>query len=298
MGAVEVFRMFRSALWAAWDDNVPRLGASLAYYTLFAIAPVLLVAIAIAGLAFGAEAMRGEIVGQLDHLVGRDGALAVQNLLEGASQRETGHLARLVGSITFMLAATGAFLELQTALNTIWRVQSHPSINWKAFLLDRIRSFGLVIAIGFLLLVSLAVSAALAALSGWLDRSAPGMPLVWQSVNVLVSLFVITALFGLLYKFLPDVELRWHDVAIGAFVTALLFTIGKQVIGLYLGQSATASTYGAAGSIIVLLLWVYYSSQIVLLGAEFTRVYTRREGTKPVTQPFAAKDPNAPARAT
>ena len=187
--------MFGSALRAAWEDDVPRLGASLAYYTLFAIAPVLLVATAIAGLAFGPQAVRGEIVGQIDYLVGRDGARAVQSLLEGASQRRAGYLATIVGSVTLVLAATGAFLELQTALNTIWRVKPNPTnATFTAFVMDRVRSFGLVVALGFLLLVSLAVSAALAALGTWLERISPGMPLVWNAMNVLVSLVVITAL--------------------------------------------------------------------------------------------------------
>jgi len=163
---------------------------------------------------------------------------------------------------------------------------------------DRVRSFGLVVAIGFLLLVSLAVSAALAALGTWLERVSPGMPVVWNAVNVAVSLAVITALFTLLYAFLPDVKLRWRDVVVGAFVTAVLFSIGKQLIGLYLGRSTAASTYGAAGSVIVLLLWVYYSSQVVLLGAEFTRIYTHHEGRRPRPEAFATKDPAAPKKAT
>jgi membrane protein len=268
------------------------------YYTLFAIAPVLLVATAIAGLAFGPQAVRGEIVGQIDYLVGRDGARAVQSLLEGASQRRAGYLATIVGSVTLVLAATGAFLELQTALNTIWRVKPNPTnATFTAFVMDRVRSFGLVVAIGFLLLVSLAVSAALAALGTWLERISPGMPLVWNAMNVLVSLVVITALFTLLYAFLPDVKLRGRDVVVGAFVTAILFTIGKQLIGFYLGQSTIASTYGAAGSVIVLLLWVYYSSQVVLVGAEFTRIYTQRQGRRPRPEPFAMKDPDASKKA-
>jgi membrane protein len=291
--------MFGSALRASWEDDVPRLGASLAYYTLFAIAPVLLVATAIAGLAFGPQAVRGEIVGQIDYLVGREGARAVQSLLEGASQRRAGLIATIVGSVTLVLAATAAFLELQTALNTIWRVKPNPTnATFKAFVMDRVRSFGLVVAIGFLLLVSLAVSAAIAALGDWLERISPGMPLVWNAMNVLVSLVVITILFTLLYAFLPDVKLRGRDVVVGAFVTAILFTIGKQLIGFYLGQSTTASTYGAAGSVIVLLLWVYYSSQVVLVGAEFTRIYTQRQGRRPRPEPFAIKDPDASTKAT
>ena len=289
--------MFRHALRAWWDDNVPRLGASLAYYTLFAIAPVLLVAIALAGLVFGADAVRGEIVGQLGALVGRDGAQGIQTLLEGASRRSEGILATVIGVVTSLLAATGAFLELQAALNAIWRVKPNPDANITSFMAARARSFGLVVGIGFLLLVSLAVSAALAALSNWLGRIAPGLPLVWNALNLIVSLGVITALFAMLYAFLPDVRLRVGDVLVGAFVTAVLFTLGKQLIGLYLGQSTTSSTYGAAGSVIVLLLWVYYSAQVVLLGAEFTRIYALREGLRPTPESFARKDPRGPEKA-
>lgn len=285
--------VFRDAVAAWWNDNVPRLGASLAYYTLFAIAPVLLVAIAIAGAVFGPEAVRGEIVGQLDGLMGREGARAVQALLEGASRQHGGLIATVIGTITFLFAATGAFLELQAALDAIWRVKPRPDADLRSFLMDRLRSFGLVVAIGFLLLVSLAVSAALAAASAWIGRRAPGLPVLWQGLNVIVSLGVVSALFALLYRVLPDVRLRWRDVATGAIVTAVLFTFGKQVIGLYLGQSSTASSYGAAGSVVVLLLWVYYSSQIVLLGAEFTRIYTDRFGAVRPTEPHAEPDPEA-----
>ena len=289
-----IVRMLGSAARAWWDDDALRLGASLAYYTLFAIAPILLVATAIAGMVFGADAVNGEIVAQLDHLIGREGARAVQSLLEGASQRRTGILATVVGGIAFVVAATGAFLELQAALNTIWRVQVKPGVNLEAFLIDRVRSFGLVMAIGFLLMVSLAVTAALAALNGWLAQYAPDVPLVWSGISMLVSLSVTTGLFALLFRFLPDVRLHWRDVMIGALATAVLFTFGQLLIGLYLGQSSMASTYGAAGSVMILLLWVYYSCQILLFGAEFTRVYAQREGKKPAPESFAEKDPDAP----
>ena len=279
--------MFGSALRAWWDDDALRLGASLAYYTLFAIAPVLVVATAVAGMVFGTAAVRGEIVGQLDHLIGRDGAVAVQSLLEGASQRRTGLLATVVGGVTFVIAATGAFLELQAGLNTIWRVQPRQGLNLRLFLLDRVRSFGLVVAIGFLLMVSLAVTAALAAFNGWLVGRVPSIPLLWTVVSLLVSIAVTTGLFALLFRFLPDVHLRWRDVMTGAFVTAVLFTIGQQLIGLYLGQSGMASIYGAAGSVMILLLWVYYSCQILLFGAEFTRVYAQRAGREVVPESFA-----------
>jgi membrane protein len=274
-----IVRIFGTALKAWWDDDALRLGASLAYYTLFAIAPVLLVASGIAGLVFSSDALRGEIVNQLDHLVGREGAHAVQSLLDGARQRRAGILATTIGTVAFVVAATGAFLELQAALNTVWRIKSNPRAHVKAFLIDRLRSFGLVVAIGFLLMVSLAVTAALAALSAWLSRHSSSVPLVWSGVQVLVSLIGTTALFALLYRVLPDVHLGWRDATTGAFVTAVLFTLGQQLIGLYLGQSSTASSYGAAGSVMILLLWVYYSCQILLLGAEFTRVYAEYRRT-------------------
>jgi membrane protein len=278
-GTPALVQVFGTALKAWWDDDALRLGASLAYYTLFAIAPVLLVATGIAGLVFNTDAVRGEIVSQLDHLVGREGARAVQSLLDGASQRRAGLLATAIGSVAFVIAATGAFLELQAALNTVWHVKANPGAHLKAFVIDRLRSFGLVVAIGFLLMVSLAVTAALAAFSAWLSRHSSSVPLAWSGIQVLVSLIGTTSLFALLYRVLPDVHLGWRDVTTGAFVTAVLFTIGQQLIGLYLGQSSMASSYGAAGSVMILLLWVYYSCQILLLGAEFTRVYAARRGT-------------------
>ena len=288
--AAAIPAIFWTAAKAWWDDDAIRLGASLAYYTLFALAPILLVATAVAGIVFGAEAARGQIVGQLDQLVGPDGARAVQSLLEGASHRRAGMLASVLGGITFLVAATGAFLELQAALNTIWRVKPNPRANVRGFVLDRLRSFGLVVAIGFLLMVSLAVTASLAAFNAWLAHRSPSIPLAWSGVNVLASVVVTTALFALLYRFLPDVRLRWRDVTTGAFVTAILFTIGQQLIGLYLGQSSVSSSYGAAGSVMILLLWVYYSCQILLFGAEFTRVYAQRHGANARPESYAKTD--------
>lgn len=269
-------RTLRRAGRAWWDDDCQRMGASLAYYTLFAIAPILLVATAIAGSVFGAEAVRGEIVGQLDHLVGREAALAVQSLLEGASQRRSGLIATSIGAVAFLIAATGAFLELQLAFNTIWRVKPRSTRHLYAFLIDRLRSFGLVVAIGFLLLVSLSITGSLTLLNKWLFNLSPTDALLWTIANTLVSIVVATGLFALLFRILPDVRLRWRDVTMGAVVTAVLFTIGQQLIGLYLGQSSIASSYGAAGSMMILLLWVYYSCQILLFGAQFTRVWAGR----------------------
>jgi membrane protein len=287
MRAPMILAIFRTALSAWWNDDALRLGASLSYYTLFAIAPVLLVATAIAGTVFGADAARGEIVGQLDQLVGREGAQAVQSLLEGASQRRAGIVATAAGSLAFIVAATGAFLELQAALNTIWHVKPNPGIKLREFVIDRLRSFGLVVAIGFLLMVSLAVTAGLAALSESLAGPFSNIPLVWSGMTVVVSLVVTAALFALLYRVLPDVHLSWRDVMTGACVTAVLFTIGQQVIGLYLGQSVVVASYGATGSLMILLLWVYYSCQILLFGAEVTRAYALHRGTQAAPESFA-----------
>jgi membrane protein len=271
-----------------WGDNVPRMGAALAYYTLFSLAPILIVAIAVAGLAFGQEAVRGEIVGQIDGLVGHQGAQAVQGMLEGASRPSSSIPATIIGIITFFLGATGAFLELQTDLDAIWRVKPKQSGSFlQALLKQRLISFGLVLGFAFLLLTSLVVSAGLAALHTYMGNAFPGVAVLWEALDVVVSLAVITALFAMIYKVLPDVKLAWRDVWVGGLVTAGLFTIGKFLIGLYLGTSALSSTYGAAGSVIVVLVWVYYSSQIILLGAEFTREYVKRFGRKPPPEEFA-----------
>jgi membrane protein len=274
-----------------WNDNVPRLGASLAYYTLFALAPILIVAITIAGVFFGTEAVQREVTGQISGLVGESGAKAVQAMLEGAYNRAGNGVATAIGLGTFFLGATGAFLELQTALNAIWRVKPKANAGIKDMLLQRLLSFGLVVGVGFVLLVSLLVSAALSALNRYIGSIMPDIALLWQGVNTLVSLGVVTLLFAMIYQFLPDVDLRLRDVWVGGLVTAGLFSIGKFLIGLYLGTSGVASTYGAAGSVVVLLIWVYYSAQIVLLGAEFTRSYVERLGARPAPSAHATKDP-------
>ena len=263
-----------------WKDDIPHLGAAISYYTIFALAPILIVAIAIAGFAFGADAVRGEIVGQIEGLVGHSGAVAVQGMLEGAANRSSGIFATIIGLLTLFLGATGLFLELQTALNVIWRVKPRPNAGVRRVLLQRLISFGLVIGVAFLLLVSLVVSAALAALDSYVGNRFPGYVVLGQALNVIVSLAVVTLLFAMVYKTLPDVKLAWSDVWAGAIVTAGLFTIGKSLIGLYLGKSTMASSYGAAGSVVVLLLWVNYSSQIVLLGAEFTRAWVEHTGVE------------------
>jgi membrane protein len=286
----------RRALAGWWNDNVPRLGASLAYYTLFSLAPILVVAIAIGGLVFGEEAVRGEIVGQIQGLIGRQGAEAVQAMLEGAAKPSNSIPATVAGVITFFLGATGAFLELQTALNTIWRVKPKPGESFiRMLVLQRLVSFGLVVAVGFLMVTSLLVSAALAAVHTYMGNAFPGVLVLWEALNVVVSLAVITLLFALVYKVLPDVKLAWSDVWVGALVTAGLFNIGKLLIGLYLGSTSVASSYGAAGSVIVILVWVYYSAQVVLLGSEFTREYVATFGRRPPPEQFAATDGSSPS---
>jgi membrane protein len=285
-----LWTVLRRAVAGWWNDNVPHLGAALSYYTLFSLAPILIVAIAIAGLAFGTEAVRGEIVEQVDGLVGHEGGLAVQAMLQGAAKPSSSIPATIIGVITFFLGATGAFLELQTALNTIWRVKPKSSGSWfRILVMQRLISFALVVGVGFLLLTSLLVSAALAALHRYMGDTYPGVAVLWEALNVIVSLGVITLLFAMIYKVLPDVELAWSDVWVGGLVTAGLFTIGKSIIGLYLGTSGFSSTYGAAGSVIVILVWVYYSSQIILLGAEFTREYVTQFGRRPPPSAFATK---------
>ena len=280
-----------------WNDNVPRLGASLAYYTLFALAPILIVAISIGGLVFGPEAVRGEIVGQIQGLVGREGAEAIQSMLEGASRPDSSIAATVVGIITFFLGATGAFLELQTALNAIWHVEPKSDGSyWRVLVMQRVISFGLVVAMGFLLLTSLLVSAALAAIYRYMGNAFPGVVVLWEALNVIVSLTVITLLFALIYKVLPDVKLSWRDVWVGALVTAGLFSIGRLIIGLYLGTAGIASTYGAAGSVVVILVWVYYSAQIILLGAEFTRAYVDEFGRRPPAEEYAEKKTTNPGK--
>ncbi|HJS43627.1 MAG TPA: YihY/virulence factor BrkB family protein [Gemmatimonadales bacterium] len=286
----------------SWSkDEVPRLGASLAYYTLFALSPILVIAVAIAGAVYGAEAVRGQIVGEIDGLIGRRGAEAVQSILQGAHQDRSGPFAVIVGAITLVIAASGAFLELQHALNKIFRVKTDPQKSGiTRLLLSRLRSFGMVVSVGFLLLVSLLVSAALTAVATRLQGTEVLGPFLLEAFNMIVALAVMTVLFGLIYRVLPDVHLAWRDVWTGAFVTSVFFSIGKFLIGLYLGQSSVASSYGAAGSVVIILVWVYYSAQLILLGAEFTRVYAehRRGGGEPPPNHLARRDPRAHPSAT
>jgi membrane protein len=263
------------------EDKAPRLAAALAYYTMFSIAPVLIIVIAIAGLVLGREAVQGAIAQQIEGLVGnRESALAVQAMIQSASKPSTGIIATVIGLVTLLFGAAGVFGQLQDALNTIWEVQPKPDRGIMETIKERFLSFTMVLGVGFLLLVSLVVSAALTAIGTYFSNLLPGFEAVWQVVNFLVSFGVITLLFAMIFKVLPDAKIAWSDVWIGAAVTALLFTIGKFLIGLYLGKSSVGTAYGAAGSLVVILIWVYYSAQILFLGAEFTQVYARKYGSR------------------
>jgi membrane protein len=271
------------------DDAAPSMGAALAYYTVFSIAPLLLLLIALAGLFFGDEAARGEIVGQLGGMMGKEGASAIEGLLKSTSDTGGGIIATIVSFVTLLIGATTVFGELQTDLDRIWKAPkaARPEGIW-GLIRTRILSFGLILGIGFVLIVSLALSTALAALGKWWSGAFGNWTILLQVVNFVVSFGVITAMFALVNKFMPSVPVQWRDVWIGSAVTALLFTIGKFLIGLYIGKSSIASGFGAAGSLIVVLVWVYYSTQIFLLGAEFTYVYAHREGSR-VGQPEPTK---------
>jgi membrane protein len=265
-----------------WNqDNAPQMAAALAYYTVFSIAPLLIVAIAIAGFIFGEQAARGEIVNQIKGLVGESGAEVIQTMLQNAHQPglESGLIASLISIAFLIFGASGMFVQLQASLNAIWNVAPDTGNQVKQFVRKRALSFLVVLSIGFLLLVSLVVSALLAGLNHFANSLLPGFDGVWQIFNFVLAFGVTTLLFALIFKYLPDIEITWRDVWMGAAITSLLFSIGKLLIGLYLGNGTFGSTYGAASSLVVLLAWVYFSVQILFFGAEFTQIYTRRYGS-------------------
>ncbi|HEU4626438.1 MAG TPA: YihY/virulence factor BrkB family protein [Steroidobacteraceae bacterium] len=277
-------------LWAAWylikdsvvewnNDRASRKGAALAFYTVFSLAPILIVAIAIAGLFFGEEAARGEIYAQMSDLIGSQGAQAIQAMIHNASRPGAGAFATLVGVVTLFIGATTALAELKDGLDQIWEVPPERTSGFWYFVRKRLLSIGLILSIGFLLLVSLVFSAIVAAMAKrWGPEDPTGTLL--QTANFVFAFILVTLLFAMIYKILPATRIAWRDVLIGSVVTAALFSIGKFAIGLYLGNSAITSSYGAAGSVILVLVWVYYSAQIFLLGAEFTKVYAHRYGSR------------------
>jgi membrane protein len=262
-----------------WNDNTFRLAASLAFYTVFSLAPVLLIAVGVASFFLTRETAIQKIVHEMQGLVGAQGAKAVRQVLVSSSGFGKGAWAIIVGLATLFLGASAVFAELQTALNRIWDVKTQVRRGFVLNLvMDRLRSFSIALGVGFLLLVSLALSAAVSGLQDYLTQWMPALPWLWQAANNGVSFLIAWLLFAMIYKYLPDARIDWRDVWIGAAVTALLFTGGKYLIGIYLGRAAIASTFGAAGSFAVLLIWIYYSALISFFGAEFTEVYTRWRG--------------------
>ena len=290
-----------SASSAEWSRHkAPRLGASLAFYTLLSMAPLLLVLVSVVGLVLGHQTAQRAIVSQVQAVVGKQGAAAAQALMEGSRNTTHGIIATAFGALTLLFGASGVLIELRDALNTIWEVPTPELRPWKmlsSFIKERLLSFALVLAVGFILVVSLAASALLAALGAWSTSILPAHEVILEFLNFAVSFVIITGLFSAIYRFLPDVRIEWRDVILGGSITSALFTIGKFALGIYLGKASFASTYGAASSIVVLIVWVYYSAQIFFLGAEFTKTFANCYGSQPSRHPDTlVTDSTAPSK--
>jgi len=272
-----VIALFKETFTQWLEHKAPRLAAALAYYMVFSLAPLLIIAIAIAGAIFGKDAARGEIVAQINGFVGQNAASVIEKAISNASQPDLSNIASLISIAVLLFGASGVFAQLQDALNTIWGVQPRPGRVVRQFISKRILSFVMVVGLGFFVILSLLLTATISALSQL--ELLPGFPWLWQFISLAVSFALVTLFLALVFKFLPDAKIAWSDVSMGAFMTSILFTIGRSLLGWYLGQTSFASTYGAAGSLIVLLAWIYYSAQILFLGAEFTEVYARKYGS-------------------
>lgn len=262
------------------DDNAARVAASLAFYTLLSMAPLVLLSIALVGTLMGHSDAQSRILGEVGSVVGPQAAGALSAVVGSAQQSDSGFMSSVIGVVVLLVGASGVFGELQYALDTIWGVKPKPGRGIIGVIKDRLFSFSMVIGVAFVLLVSLVISTGLSAAGRIVADALPGGAFLWQAINLSLSLGVITVLFAVIFKVVPDIEIRWRDVWVGAFVTAALFSAGKYVLGLYLGTSSVASSYGAAGSVVALVVWVYYSSQLVFLGAEFTQVFARRYGVE------------------
>lgn len=288
-----IYALLRDTVDGFLDDNCPRLGAALAFYITLSLAPMLLVVIGLAGLAFGDEAARGEVVAKTSEFVGQEGAQAVETTLSNSKSQKSGVISTVVGVVSVLIGATGVFAQLQEALNIIWRVDPAPVVKsngsklakvW-GYVRNRLLSFSVLCGLALLLLVSLAVNAVISGLQGWMAGYLGNSAVLMRAVDLTVSVGLATLLFAMIFKILPARRIAWRRVIFGAFVTAILFNAGKVLIGLYLGTTAPGSTFGAAGSVVVLLVWIYYSTQILLLGAEFTKVYSQRYGGMPAPEP-------------
>lgn len=270
-----MWRVLISALQGWSRHHAASFGAALAYYSVFSLGPLLLLVTAVAGLIFGEDAVRGELTNQFRVLLGPTGSQAVEAMLKGAANPQSGRFAAVAGIVLLLVAALAVVLQLKEALNTIWEVEVERDASWKGYLRTYLISFAGILGLGFLLAVSLVVNAGLAAAATWLGTS-PEEVIAWEAINFAVSLLILVTLFALLFKWFPDIEIKWRDVVLGAFVTALLFNVGKLAIAWYVARQGFESTYGAATSIVILLIWVYYSAQILLFGAELTHAYANR----------------------
>ncbi|MDX1953382.1 MAG: YihY/virulence factor BrkB family protein [Verrucomicrobiota bacterium] len=279
LSAKGIWELFRDAAKDWMSDGAPRLGASLAFYTIFSLSPLFVIAIGLVGLVFDEELARQQVFSQVSGLLGEKGGEALQAIITNPEKETTGKMATIFATIMLIVGATGVFVQLQDALNIIWEVKQKPGQGIKGFIRHRLLSFAMVMSIGFLLLISLLVSAALAGMTKFMSGWFGGTEFIAQALNFTVSLAVITLLFAMIFKIMPDVKISWKDVWIGAGFTALLFTFGKFALGMYLGRSSVVSMYGAAGSLVIVLLWVYYSSQILFFGVELTQVYANRFGS-------------------
>jgi membrane protein len=280
MKVTGAYKLLRETF-AEWsEDKVPQLGASLAFYSAISLAPLLVIVLAFAALFFGDDAARGGVVTQLRGLVGEEGGKAIEGMIQNASKPGTGIMATILSTITLLFGASGVFGQLQDSLNTIWEVKPKPGRGIWGVIKDRFLSFAMVLGVAFLLLVSLIITSAIAAVGQFAIRLPESLEWLSQILNFGLSFIVVTVLFAMIFKLLPDVKMAWNDVWLGALVTSVLFTIGKLAIGIYLGHSTMASSYGVAGSFVVLLVWTYYSAQILFFGAELTQVYANTNGSK------------------
>jgi len=291
-----LFGLAKTAFTNWKDDYAPSMGAALAYYTVFSIAPLLVIVIAIAALIFGQEVAHEAIMEQARGMIGENGAKAIEGMLASAQKPKEGMLASGLGIVALLIGSTTVFAELESNLNRIWEVEAREESGWWSFIHTRLLSFGMVLTIGFLLIISLVVSAAIAAWgkywAGWFG----GMEVLLHIANFVVSVGIVTILFAIIYKFMPRAVIRWRDVWIGALVTSLLFSLGKFAIGLYIGKAGVESSYGAAGALVVLLVWVYYSAQTFLMGAEFTKVFSDSHTARKNLKPNTVSTAKAPKR--
>jgi membrane protein len=274
------FDLFKQTWTEFSEDKAQRLGAALAYYTIFSLGPILLIAVSIAGLVFGKDAAQGKIGGQLKGVFGAEVATQLNTMILNADKAKTGTIAVIVGIVTLLFGAAGVFGQLKDALNTIWNVEPKKSGGIMQTIRARFLSMAMVLGVGFLLLVSLVIDAAISAMGGWISARLPGGETLFQALQLIVSLGVVTFLFAMIFRYLPDTRVEWRDVWFGAGFTALLFVLGKFALGLWLGKGSVGSAYGAAGSLVILLVWIYWSAQILFFGAEFTQVYANTHGSR------------------